>query len=324
MLKADDLPKGMHYPIELVRAITINWLFDGVRNDELIRLQVGCVQREVPVIDLITGEVKESVTCDLLVPPNKYKGAFRKPVDLVVADAVELWEKVRPPQPTMLDRKTKRLTHRLFAFRGKPVGKTIINERIIPLLCRLAGVPRRDIIGNITSHRARSTIASQLLNAEEPLGLMELAEWLGHKKLDSVLHYAKPDRRKLARSYAKADYFKRNVGRMTVLLDREVIESGLAAQGVPYKYYDVGPGYCRNKFFSQCPHRMACVRCSFFLPKESEAAKLLEASASNERLIEELPLREEEIEAARGDSAAIEELARSLSGVPAPDGSVRT
>jgi hypothetical protein len=128
--------------------------------------------------------------------------------------------------------------------------------------------------------------------------------------------------KRLARSYADADYFKQNVGRINVLLDREVIESGLAAQGVTYKYYDLGHGFCKHKFFSQCPHRMACVRCSFYLPKESETAMLLAASANNERLVEELPLREDEVAAARGDADALLRLTESLRHTPALDGSV--
>ncbi|MDX2548549.1 hypothetical protein ACOT81_39785 [Streptomyces sp. WI04-05B] len=42
------------------------------------------------------------------------------------------------------------------------------------MLCRRAGAPAADVRGNITSHRARSTIASQLYNAKEPMALFEL------------------------------------------------------------------------------------------------------------------------------------------------------
>jgi phenylpyruvate tautomerase PptA (4-oxalocrotonate tautomerase family) len=42
------------------------------------------------------------------------------------------------------------------------------------MLCAKAGVPAADVRGKITSHRARSTIASQLYNAKEPMTLFEL------------------------------------------------------------------------------------------------------------------------------------------------------
>ncbi|MFI6735272.1 hypothetical protein ACIBI9_20295 [Nonomuraea sp. NPDC050451] len=38
----------------------------------------------------------------------------------------------------------------------------------------------RDSRGALTSHRARATIVTQLLNAREPLTLADLQQWLGH------------------------------------------------------------------------------------------------------------------------------------------------
>jgi hypothetical protein len=62
----------------------------------------------------------------------------------------------------------------LFAMRARRVAKEYLNHTIIPALCRKAGVPTADVRGNITSHRARATIASQLYNAKEPMTLFEL------------------------------------------------------------------------------------------------------------------------------------------------------
>jgi integrase len=80
----------------------------------------------------------------------------------------------------MTDRKTGQQTAFLFAFRARHVSRTYINTTIIPALCSKAGVPPADVRGNITSHRAHSTIASQLYNAKEPMTLFELQAWLGH------------------------------------------------------------------------------------------------------------------------------------------------
>src|SRR5271170_6896588 len=49
---------------------------------------------------------------------------------------------------------------------------------------------------------------------------------------------------------------------------QETIRSGTAAKE-PWKYYDLGHGYCTYDFFDQCPHRMACARCAFHEPKAS-------------------------------------------------------
>jgi integrase len=78
----------------------------------------------------------------------------------------------------------------LFSIRAQPVARNYINRTIIPALCRKAGVPATDVRGNITSHRARSTIASQLYNAKEPMTLFELQAWLGHRTPSTTQHYA--------------------------------------------------------------------------------------------------------------------------------------
>src|ERR1051326_9008222 len=100
---------------------------------------------------------------------------------MLVGEAVEDWERVRPVQPAAVDRKTGESVHFLFVYRGTKISGSYINDTLIPVLCSKAGVPSEDARGRITSHRARSTIASQLYNAKEPMTLMELQRWLGHK-----------------------------------------------------------------------------------------------------------------------------------------------
>ena len=130
-------------------------------------------------------------------------------------------------------------------------------------------MPREDARGRITSHRARSTIASQLYNAKEPMTLFELQAWLGHRSPQSTQHYTQITPTRLAQAYADAGYFGRNVRTVEVLIDRETVQNGAAASGTPWQYFDLGHGYCTYNFFEQCPHRMACARCDFYLPKAS-------------------------------------------------------
>jgi integrase len=122
----------------------------------------------------------------------------------------------------------------LFSFRGHPLGATYLNARLIPLLCRKAGVPRADAQGTITSHRARFTIASQLFNAQESLTLFELQDWMAHQLVSSTQHYAELMPTKVAKAYEKAGYFARNVRMMAVLIDQQAVQSGAAA-GEPWK-----------------------------------------------------------------------------------------
>ena len=181
------------------------------------------------------------------------------------------------------DRKTGEHVDFLFAHRAKRLAKTYINAAVIPSLCRKAGVPAADVRGNITSHRARSTIATQLYNAKEPMTLFELQAWLGHRSADTTQNYAKITPNTLSRAYSDAGYFERNVRTIEVLIDRQAAENGAAASGEPWQYYDLGHGYCGYTFFEQCPHRMACAKCDFYTPKDSSKALLLEARDNLQR-----------------------------------------
>ena len=146
---------------------------------------------------------------------------FTKPVDPIVGEMISAWEKVRPSGVKLPDPKTGELVDFLFLIRLTVVGKSYLNKVLIPALCRKAGVPTADVRGNITSHRGRSTIASQLFNAKEPMTLFELQEWLGHSTPAATQHYAKITPIKSAKSYADAGYFARNLRAIEVLVDQD-------------------------------------------------------------------------------------------------------
>ena len=101
------------------------------------------------------------------------------------------------------------------------------------------------------------------------MSLFELQAWLGHSSPHSTQHYARITPVTLTKAYTDAGYFARNVRTIEVLLDRDAITNGQAGNGGPFEFYDLCHGYCTYSFFEQCPHRMACARCDFYLPKES-------------------------------------------------------
>jgi len=105
-----------------------------------------------------------------------------------------------------------------------------------------------------------------------------------------------------------------------VLLDRDVVESGAVVAGVPWQYFDLGHGYCTYSFFEQCPHRMACARCDFYVPKASAEGQLLEAKEHLQRMLAMIPLTEEEQAAVEEGSAALDHLLKRLADVPTPAG----
>jgi len=311
------------YPIEMIRALAVVWLFSGLRSDEIVRLRVGCArvqQRAGESAPAAEQAHREQTVCLLDVPVHKTGRAFTKPVDPLVAEAIAAWEAVRPVQPNLLDRKTGESVQLLFCYRAKPLAKTYLNASLIPMLCRRAGVPEADARGSISSHRARSTIASQLFNAREPMTLFELQAWLGHLSPATTQHYVAQSPTKLANAYRDAGYFARNLRAIEVLVDQQAIADGSAAKGTPWRYYDLGHGWCSYEFFDQCPHRMACARCDFYVPKASTRGQVLEAKEGLITFLQEIPLSDDERAAVDGDVQALDRLLEKLKDVPTPSG----
>jgi len=328
-LTRDDLPgaesrvgPGHVYPLEMVRAIVIVWLFAGLRSDEIRRLRVGCIrwQHDDIVIPGTEAVLPKDAVCFLDVPVNKTGAAFTKPVDRYVGLAIQAWEQLRPSQPAALDRRTGELVDYLFSNRCNIIGDSYLNDSIIPMLCRKAGIPEQDARGPITSHRARSTIASQLYNAPEPMTLFELQAWLGHRSPASTQHYAKIAPTRLAKSYADAGYFERNQRVIDVLIDQDAVMNGDAAAGLPWKYYDLGHGYCTYDFFEHCAHRMACAQCAFYRPKNAYLALLLEKKEHLLHMRQAIPLTDLELATVEGDLVATDTLIAQLQDVPTPAG----
>ncbi|MDQ2961013.1 MAG: tyrosine-type recombinase/integrase, partial [Candidatus Dormibacteraeota bacterium] len=306
-----------HYPLEFIKALAAVWLFAGLRSDEITRLRIGCLRWQSAADQSLAAGAR---TCLLDVPAHKTGCPYTKPVDPIVGDAIETWEAVRGLQPMLADRKTGEVVAFLFCHRGRHVRKEYLNRYLIPMLCAKAGIPPADTRGTITSHRARATIASQLYNAKDPMTLFELQAWLGHRSPESTQHYARITPTTLTKAYRDAGYFARNVRAIEVLVDRGVVESGAAASGTPWQYFDLGHGYCTYSFFEQCPHRMACARCDFYVPKESTRAQLLEAQGNLQRMIASIPLTEDERAAVDEGAAAVDQLLDRLADTPTPAG----
>ncbi len=316
--------RSQSYPLEMIRAVAIVWLFGALRKDEIVRLSIRCIEWRHPGSSLKTDtEPREVGDCYLLVPANKGQRARWKPVDSVVGETIEAWLKVRPPSPALRDPKTRQEAEFLFVYKARRLGGSYLNERLIPLLCHKAGVPQSDALGRITAHRGRATIASQLANGKLHMSLEELAEWLGHTELKTTLRYVEPDTKRLTQAYLDADVFRTTFRTFQVLVDQEAIRSGRAQAGEPWRYVDMGHGFCTNDYFVECPHLMACAKCTFYLPKQSSQGQLLEARTNLLRMREEIPLTDAE-HAAWEDilnsvDKTLDKLAQ-LADVPALDG----
>jgi hypothetical protein len=65
---------------------------------------------------------------------------------------------------------------------------------------------------------------------------------------------------------------------------------------------------------------LGCAKCSFYLPKDSAKAQLLEAKANLLRLRQEIPLADAELDAVEEGVVAHERLLATLADVPTPGG----
>jgi integrase len=328
-LQDEDLPRhgsrnaNTFYPIEMVRALAVVWCFAALRSDEIWRLRLGCIRWQYEDVMIPeSGEVlPRDAVCFLEVPVNKTGTAYTKAVHPVVGQRIQEWEQVRPKQqPAELDHKTSETVQFLFALRGRRIWQEYINTSLIPLLCKKAGIPEQDSRGTITSHRARSTIASMLYNSREPLDIFQLKEYLGHKCLSSTQHYLKVDPTQLASKVAKAGYLEQNLATVEVLLDQEAVMNGAASRGEAWKYYDLGHGFCTNPFWAQCAHRMACARCPFYRPKGSLKEQLVEGKANLVHMLEFVSLTEDEKALVTEGVELHQELLKRLADVPTPAG----
>jgi integrase len=299
------------HPLEMVRAVALIWVFGGLRNDEIRRLRVGCIRLEDE------ASVEAQPTATLRVPANKTSGRFEKPISHLAAKALLQWQALRPKTPPLLDSKTGELCHFLFVYRGRRLGQSYINKHLIPMLCTKADVPLSDAKGRITSHRARATMSNALVTGDNAMSLLELQRWLGHSMISSTMHYVRPTLTRLADTYADTDYFERNLRLIDVLVDQDAIHNGATDH---WLHYDLGHGYCNNDFFVHCAHRMACARCTFYLPKDSTQAQLLEAKGHLRHMMQSIELTDAEVAAVSGDLEALENLLQSLQSVSTPDG----
>lgn len=257
------------YPLAYFRAACLIWVTAARRSDEIRRLSVGCIRREwAPEMRDEQGQQIEPAEelCYLRVPTNKMRGEFYVPIPAYVADAIGVWESVRPPRQVDLeDRKTRKSTTYLFQYRNDLMGQNFLNKHAIPLLCKLAGVSETDVVGRITSHRARATTATWM--GKMGMAPADIGKLLGHTNpARSLPWYLREDKHHLGRAYRKANPLERYVA--------AILDTNAHARQEPCVFYyladgpDGRPRMCGNPHFSHCIHQMMCIECEAFIDHE--------------------------------------------------------
>jgi hypothetical protein len=234
----------------------------------------------------------------LRVPHNKYKGDFWTPIPQYTAEAILAWKAVRPPnQSSLPDRKTAKLTEYLFQYKGRRIGGSFLNQSLIPLLCKAAGLtdaqgnPYRDAIGRITSHRARSSTAYYL----KAMGMTpyDIGKLLGHTNPNQTLPwYLKENLHQLGRMYRKANPLDRTV--------HALLDTNAAARSEPCVFYylsdspDGRPRLCGNPNFRLCYHQLQCAECAAYI--DVEIAEIIEKQPGVLHISVPIPLPEQLVE----------------------------
>jgi integrase len=320
-LAQEDLPSAI-YPLEMIRAVAAVWLFTALRSDEICRLRLGCI--EWPATDIVEPETEKRVSreqvCYLHIPANKTSPAFKKPVAPYVGKMIAAWEQVQPHQEPVLDRKSAEKVAYLFSMRGRRLGANYLNAVLIPLLATKANVPPLDHRGRVTSHRARATIATFLGNCENPMSLWQLMRWLGHRTEATTRNYVDADMTKVAVKVAEGSFLQQNLASIPVFIDHGAISSGAASKGQPWKYFDLGHGFCTLPEWAACRHRMACAKCDCYEPKQSSRMQLLEANGNLTRMLEFVTLGDEERTLVEQGIALNQQLLARLADEPTPAG----
>ncbi|TPG58002.1 tyrosine-type recombinase/integrase [Hymenobacter nivis] len=314
--RSDVTPKSW-YPLAMVRALALVWLYSGLRANEIRRLRVGCI-RSIPGEENESRSASTHALCNLIVPVGKNGRGFLKPIIKLVGDAIELWEKIRPSVPKHRDDKTTEEVDFLFVWKGERIGQTYLNDVLISMLCRKAGIPLEDALGKITSHRARHTLATQLANAPTPLRGPYLSNWIGHRSRGSLGHYVQENEHKVQETYAAANRVSIDKRQLEQLKEFTAIGGESATEDGPTRSVDLGHGFCIYDFYDQCKQRKPCMNCSFYRPKESLYSQLREVRSQLLHMLNSIPLSKEARQAVEDAIAINERLEAILRSTESP------
>lgn len=295
------------YPLAMVRAIAIIWLSTGLRLDEIRRLKVGCIQPAFWEENEHSSSSTPTI-CSLTVPRGKSDFSFSRPVLKVVGDAIELWEKMRPSIPEQWDYRSKEEVDFLFVWKGKQIPYSYINEKLIPMLCRKAGIPVEDAFGKITSHRARHTIAHELINAPIPMDASSVQYLFGHRSNNVLSFYTGVNERELQDAYARANQVSADKRQLKQLEEPTTTSDVPTPEDDSLSSVDLGHGFCAYDYFDSCSQQGPCTNCLFYKPKVSYYSQLQESKSQLLGMLNHLPLPKEARQAVEDGIALNERL----------------
>jgi integrase len=319
------LGPGAWWPFSAVQAMALLWVSTARRPNELLRLRVDCVRTQwepemrdeagdrLPPGAEAVGEEHGTKVSYLHIPSSKYGGPGWIWIPKYTAEAIARWQAERGQlRSALFDQKDREFAHLLFVHRGKGMGVTFLNRRLIPLLCDKAGVAPRDAEGSYTAHRGRSARISMLHACG--LELEDLAAYAIHKNTQTIKKYARRNPIHLHRRVARADTLS------TVI--EGLYDPEAAAHGTPSVRWFLGydadgaPQFCGLPAHHTCPHRMDCSRCGLFIG--GERARLVHDDPHLLRVTADIPLTEVQRLLNQGQCEAAVRALQAAKDLPAP------
>jgi len=324
-LTPDDLGPTPYWPFAAVQAMALLWISTARRPNELLRLRLHCVRDQwepdmrdddgdvLPPGEDVVGDERGSKVFYLHIPSSKYGGPGWIWIPKYTADAIARWQAERGEERSpMFDDKDRAFADLLFVQRGKHMGATFLNRRLIPLLCARAGVEPFDAEGAYTAHRGRSARISMLHACG--LELEDLAAYAIHKDTRTIKKYARRNPIHLHRKVAQADTLSSVI--------EGLYDPDAAVRGVPSVRWFLGydadgaPQFCGLPAHQTCPHRMDCPHCGLFIG--GERARLVHDDPALVKVTAEIPMTPAQQLLSRGQVAAAERALQDLWDVPPP------
>lgn len=324
-LTPDDLGPTPYWPFAAVQAMALLWVSTARRPNELLRLRLACVRAEwepsmhdevgdpLPPATEVVGREQGTKVHYLHIPSSKYQGPGWIWIPKYTADAIARWQAERGVERSaLLDYKDREFAELLFVHRGKRMGATFLNRRLIPLLCVKAGVDPQDAEGAYTAHRGRSARISMLHACG--LELDDLAAYALHKDTSTIKKYARRHPIHLHRKVAQADSLS------TVI--EGLYDPEAALRGAPSLRWFLGydadgaPQFCGLPAHQTCPHRMDCPHCGLFIG--GERARLVHDDPAMLKVTAEIPMTETQRLLTEGQRAAAERALAALRDIPPP------
>jgi len=324
-LTPDDLGPTSYWPFAAVQAMALLWVSTARRPNELLRLRRDCVRAEweegmaddagdaLPPGAAVIGAEHGTKVHYLHIPSSKYGGPGWIWIPKYTADAIARWQDVRGHErAAQFDPKDREFADLLFVHRGKRMGVTFLNRRLIPLLCARAGVEPRDAEGAYTAHRGRSARISMLHACG--LELDDLAAYAIHRDTNTIKRYARRHPIHLHRKVAQADTLSTVI---EGLYDPDAaLQGALAVRWFLGYDADGTPQFCGLPAHQTCPHRLDCVRCGLYLG--GERARLVHDDPNLLTVTAEIPMAEAQRLLNADQRAAAERALAQLQDVPPP------